>query len=400
MSDSLPRSEHYTFERIAEGVTFGQARREGTGLSNTALLDLGSVTLVFDTRLTLRSAREIRRAAVASTPHAPALCVNSHWHLDHVGGNPEFAQGPIYSTGRTRAILLEKRAEIEEELTPARLNSDILQLEEQERTSPTPAARAVPASALGLNRALLAEARERRLTLPTRTFDGSLELPGDRDARLVTFGSGHTESDAILVLPREHIVFAGDRVVAGTHPNLASGDPEHWIEVLDRISALRPERIVTGHGPLGTTETLATMREYLLTVLALAREPGTPAIPDRFRPWTEPDQFAGNIARARERYAARDAGAAHGPTCGGRPRSPALPLPPPPGGVNSRARLAPAWAGNSRRAGTAAPRLDAVRGRRRRTPAWNATTTVSGGCRPTTTGGTSSSCFSKGRRPG
>ncbi len=120
----------------------------------------------------------------------------------------------------------------------------------------------------------------------------------------MSFGSGHTESDTLLFLANDRILFAGDLIVAQNHPNLTSGDPEHWLTVLDKIDDLRPERIATGHGPVGSAETVAEIRDYLATVLELARERTAPEIPTRFRSWAEPDQFSSNIAYVRLRQAA------------------------------------------------------------------------------------------------
>ena len=294
-------SEHYTFEPIEEGIAFGRARPSGTALSNSGLVELGGSTLVFDTSLTLRSARAIREASSALTGRTPTLIANSHWHLDHVLGNQLVSDRPIHATRRTVEILLEKRAELEGELERTRLEADIRELEEQRAKATTDGGQAVYDAALKINRALHEEALELKLTPPTREFEGELRLPGDRDARLLTFGAGHTESDAVLFLGASRILFAGDLVVSGTHPNLPSGVPEHWLTVLDAIEDLRPERIVPGHGPIGSTETLTAMRDYLSTVLELAREPGTPQLPARFRSWTMSDQFDGNLAFARSR---------------------------------------------------------------------------------------------------
>lgn len=300
---STPRvtSEHYAFEPIEVGIAFGRARSSGTALSNTGLVDLGGSTLVFDTSLTLRSARAIREASSVLTGRPPTLLANSHWHLDHVLGNQLFADRPIYATKRTVEILLEKRAELERELEPSRLEADIRELEDRRAKATTDDGRAVYDAVLRINRALHEEALELKLTPPTKEFDGELRLPGAPDARLLTFGAGHTESDAVLFLAESRILFAGDLVVSGTHPNLTSGDPEHWLTVLDAIEGLRPERIVPGHGPIGSTETLTQMRDYLSTVLELAREPGTPEVPARFRKWAMSDQFHGNLAFARSR---------------------------------------------------------------------------------------------------
>ena len=297
----LPKTEHYSFQKLDEGITFGEARREGTALSNTAILDLGGSTVLFDTSLTLRSAREIRHAAQILTGRDPSLVVNSHWHLDHVVGNQVFAGRPIYATKRTIEILLEKRSELEGELTREKIEADLRELERQRSATTTDFGRAQYDAVLRVNRALLDEAVELKLLPPSKEFDGEIRLPGDRKARLLTFGAAHTESDALLFLEKERILLAGDVIVNENHPNLMSGDPEHWLTVLSEVERLRPERIVTGHGPLGSMETVATMKDYLSTVLELARESGEPTVPERFRAWTESDEFAADVRFVRTR---------------------------------------------------------------------------------------------------
>ena len=41
------------------------------------------------------------------------VLVNSHWHLDHVGGNAVYADSDVIATARTRQLLIENRAGIE-----------------------------------------------------------------------------------------------------------------------------------------------------------------------------------------------------------------------------------------------------------------------------------------------
>jgi cyclase len=296
-----PRSNHYVYRSIGDGVTFGQARKEGTGLSNTGIVDLGPSTLVFDTSLTLHSARDIQSASLTLTHRSPSFCVNSHWHLDHVLGNQVYADQPIYASKRTIEILLEKRAELEAELSREKLEADIRELERQRAEQSTDTGRATYDPVLRINRMLLAEAVELRLTPPSTGFEDRLDLEGERGASLLNFGSGHTESDTLLFLARDRILFAGDLIVKNNHPNLTSGDPRHWLVVLGKIDELGPEQIVTGHGPLGSSETVAEMRDYLTTVLELATTAGDQEVPARFRSWAEPDQFKANVAYVRSR---------------------------------------------------------------------------------------------------
>ena len=298
-----PHGEHYGFEPVGDRIWAGWARPTGTALSNCGLVDTGAGVLVFDTSLTLRAGREMVGAARSLTGVAPTMAANSHWHLDHLLGNQLFAGLPIYASRRTIEALRDHRAELERELTPGQLESDVRELAVNRARATAEAVRATLDGVLRVHRALLEESAERRLTSPTTGFEPRIDLPGGRGAHLVTFGSGHTESDTVLVLPDERIVFAGDLVVAETHPNLTSGDPEHWLQVLDEIERLHPERIVTGHGPLGSVATVAEVRDYLTTVMALADEPGRPEVPARFRSWRDADQFESNLAYVRTRRA-------------------------------------------------------------------------------------------------
>lgn len=303
-ADRFPPSEHYSFEPIGERTTFARARPEGTALSNAGLIDLGGSTLVFDTSLTLRAAQDLRAASIAATGRPPSLSANSHWHLDHMLGNQVFADHPIYASQGTIETLRRRKGELLGEISREKLETEIRVFEGRLGAAKTEAVRAMFDSVLRIRRALLSETGELKFTLPTRGFEEELRLEGNRDARLLTFGSGHTESDAVLFLSRERILCAGDLVLAQQHPNLTSGNPEHWLTVLDKLAALRPEHVVTGHGPIGSLESVADMRDYLATILDLANSKRTVEIPDRFRNWKEPEQFADNLEFLRGHFSA------------------------------------------------------------------------------------------------
>src|SRR4051812_36311615 len=100
---ALPESEHFTLQAVAEGVWAAIARLDGgAAVGNTAIVDLGDRTLVFDTCWTPTAARDLRAAAETLTGRSVTYTINSHRHGDHVLGNQVFADTVLVATERTR----------------------------------------------------------------------------------------------------------------------------------------------------------------------------------------------------------------------------------------------------------------------------------------------------------
>ncbi len=111
-----------------------------------------------------------------------------------------------------------------------------------------------------------------RLRLPNWTFDSQLTIHGlQRTVQVVTLGSGHSESDAFLVLPAERIAFLGDLLFVRHHPYLGHGDPHALDQTLAAIERLGMETVVPGHGPVGTAADLRLLRQYLATLEELTQ---------------------------------------------------------------------------------------------------------------------------------
>jgi glyoxylase-like metal-dependent hydrolase (beta-lactamase superfamily II) len=268
----LPQSPHFTLERVAEGVYAAVARAGGASMSNAGIVALGDTTLVFDTFLTPQAATDLRMAAERLTSRPVTLVVNSHWHDDHVFGNSVFAEAEILATGQTLHLMQERTA-----ASIARYRAEapayVRTLEERREREADPAAQQALDNDIAFGRAILSALPTLEARLPAHTFDERKALAGSlRSAELLTYGGGHTASDALLYLPAERVLFAGDLVVNQNHPWIGHGDPVRWQAILDRLARLDIATLVPGHGPVGGPGDIAPVRQYLADVTALAED--------------------------------------------------------------------------------------------------------------------------------
>jgi cyclase len=201
--------DHFRFEQVADDAWAAIATPAGGAVANAGVVRSGGATIVFDTTMLVDAALELRALAERIAPVAAVVC--SHWHADHVGGNPAFEDVDIVATARTRELI----------------ETDGLET-----------------------------------LLPNEVFEEQFQLEG---TYVETLGGGHTESDAFLWF--EDTLFSGDLVVVQNHPWVGHGDPEHWIEILEAFEARGPRLIVPGHGPVGGPSDLAPLRRYLEALL-------------------------------------------------------------------------------------------------------------------------------------
>ena len=291
----LDESRHYRFESVAEGVHAAIARPNGFAICNSGVADLGGGGLVFDSGMTPDSGRDLLHHAGRLLGRRPSVAVTSHRHLDHFLGNSAFSGIPIWGTRRTREILLATADQLLAELRREQLENEVAELERRRDTLRTEDGRADLEFTLQIYRAALSCTGRFSIAPPDRTFDTRLTLPGPRKAELMSLGHGHTEADAFLFLPHEKVLFAGDLVVVGVQPSLGDGDPEHWIQELDQIERMAPERLVPGHGPVTDAEGIRETRDYLAGILEAVRASPTVPLPRALRRWEGSVSLEGNL---------------------------------------------------------------------------------------------------------
>ena len=89
---------------------------------------------------------------------------------------------------------------------------------------------------------------------------------GDVRFEVNYLGPAHAPDDVIVVVPSEGVIFSGDILFAGRIPFVGEADSRQWLERIDRLLAMKPVLMITGHGPVSRdpVKDLALTREYLI----------------------------------------------------------------------------------------------------------------------------------------
>jgi len=261
-------------EALAPGL-FAVLGARGDANSGFALAPGGAV--VIDAQQNEALGRSLLEAVCAAGGGPIRALVNTHYHADHVFGNPAFAaEVEIVAHTRCRARLIEilERAGVKPGApVPERLalelgfGSNLWDLVPDD--DPLQASFRELYEASGYAGA--------RVRLPTLTVDGECAFHlGDRRMVLRHLGPGHTEGDVVAWFPDDGVVFAADLVFHGRFPWLGDSDVTAWAARLEDLAALGAPVVVPGHGPpVGPAEVLAfrdLLRAVQAEVRALARE--------------------------------------------------------------------------------------------------------------------------------
>ncbi len=278
---TLPASRHFQLHELAEGI-YAAIAKEGTGSgSNAGIIDLGDQVVIFDTFLTPQAAGDLRAAAEQLTGRPVSLVINSHWHADHIQGNQVFApETPIIATGQTRELMRTRGPKAMEQYK-THAPTELQKLEAQSQQAQDEQERAKLLPEIGELRELVECAPTLTLRLPDQTFEERELLQGTRrTAALLTYGGGHTASDAFLVIPAERLAFMGDLLFVQSHLWIGHGSAQEWRYILKEIQQLDLRVCVPGHGPIGSPADFPAVIDYLAAVEEIvsdALENGTSA---------------------------------------------------------------------------------------------------------------------------
>src|SRR5437870_10300153 len=247
--------------KVAEGVYAAIAKSGGLASGNAGFVIGDDGVLIFDTFLTPVAMEELIGEIQSLTKLRIKYAVNSHYHLDHTGGNQVLVERGVpivahdnvmqWQTTKNRRFLpapdeLQKRkADAAKQLseTPEDQKDKRAQLERQ--------LRGVDAMATI------------KLANPTVTFSsGMVHLYlGKREVVLFTL-PGHTGGDVLAYVPDANVVFTGDMGWSKTLPNLVDATVNDWITSLDKILGMHPTaKFVPGHGNVAEAADIKDFRD-------------------------------------------------------------------------------------------------------------------------------------------
>ncbi len=168
--------------------------------------------------------------------------INTHSHFDHVYTNHLFPEATVISSHRGREETeANRKVQDEHDALFAKLFPDV-------------------------------DLRGGRYTPQDISFSGSLSLyQGEHEVRVLELGAGHSESDVVVYLPSEKIVFCGDLFLNGLPPLPGEGHVTETISHYQAIEALDADIYVAGHGDPGTRADVRAQRNLLERQLQQAR---------------------------------------------------------------------------------------------------------------------------------
>ena len=218
--------------QIAKGVHLlrGELTPGSQPDGNTVLFETREGVVVVDTG---RHAAHTRAILDFAKPRA---VINTHWHLDHIGGNAlirrEVPEVKIYASGALEDALKGFLANYAKQLEDVITRTSG---EEQQRYR-TELALIQSGRQLAPDEVI---ARSGPVRIASRSFEVHLET------------SAATKGDLWLFDRTTGTLVAGDLVTL-PFPFLDTADPQGWKSALDRIAAVKFERLVPGHGPVMT----------------------------------------------------------------------------------------------------------------------------------------------------
>ena len=244
--------------KLAEGVYAIQHKssNDGNVNGNTTVIIGDREVFVVDSCYLPSLAREDIAQIRQWTNKPVGYLLNTHFHNDHNNGNRAYLDA-----FPSLAIIAQEETKKDMDLiqpgniqrAPKQMAETIAALKEGKtpggRTLTEDEKKQVSEMLPGLEQEE-AEFKTMVYQPPTLTFVDKLDIDiGNREVQVKHLGRGNTPGDAIVYLPKEKILIAGDLLV-NPIPYTFDGYPAEWAQTLQNMAQLDATTIVPGHGPV------------------------------------------------------------------------------------------------------------------------------------------------------
>lgn len=222
----------FTVKKLAEGV-YAAVSGDGSKAGSNAGFIVGSNgVVVVDTFLDVAPAKELLAEIRKVTDLPVRFVVNTHYHLDHTGGNAVFAQAgaTIVAQRNLRGWLRTENLKF-----------------------------------FGSNPKPADKARVEALVLPDMVYTDAVDIYLGSRLVQVRYMLGHTGGDSVVAVPDANVVFAGDLVWQKHLPNLIDATTDAWIKTLETLLQQHSSAtFVSGHGDIATPQDVRDFHDYLV----------------------------------------------------------------------------------------------------------------------------------------
>lgn len=246
--------EYFAWAALSERVLF--APSDG-GNALLILAPKGGSAVLIDSKMPY-IATTLRREADARGGRIEAL-VNTHHHLDHIGGNLAFsADTKIIAHANAKPRVAPQLDRLKQFL-----KNGVRTVTNGESANKDAALKDVEALA-SIGETLTAER-----WMPTETFSGRIGSAnlGTMPIDLHQVGPGHTDNDVIVHAPQLDVIHMGDLLFHNLHPFIdrdSGASVKDWIKSLKYAKRLcKPKTIIVpGHGDVTDSKGLDGMIDY------------------------------------------------------------------------------------------------------------------------------------------
>src|SRR5579872_6434411 len=224
----------FTIKKLADGVYAAVSPDRSKAGSNAGFVVGSNGVLVVDTFVGVDPAKELLAEVRKITNLPIRYVVNTHYHLDHTGGNAVFAEAGATILGHRNLRAWERTENLK---------------------------------FFGANPPASAKSRVESLALPDVVYTDAVDIFLGARLVQVRYMLGHTGGDSVIVVPDANVVFGGDLVWQKHLPNLIDASTQPWIQTLEKLLADHPSAtFVSGHGDVATTSDVNDFHDYLVTL--------------------------------------------------------------------------------------------------------------------------------------